>query len=61
MVSPGFKYLKNYLTDRPYMNPSYKDGWPVSKVFRQMMADGEMDGDQLIFFGEERPARSSTI
>jgi arylsulfatase A-like enzyme len=56
VVSPRFKYLKNYLTDRPYMNPSYKDGWPVSKVFRQMMADGEMDGDQLIFFGEERPA-----
>ena len=56
VVTPRFKYLKNYLTDRPFMNPSYKDEWPVSKKFRQMMADGEMDETQLIFFGKKKPA-----
>ncbi len=55
VVTPRFKYLRNYLTDRPFMNPSYKDPWPVSKEFRRMMAAGEMDETQQIFFGDERP------
>lgn len=54
VVTPQFKYLRNYLTDRPYMQPSYKDGWAVSKKFRQMMAAGEMNDDQLVFFSEDR-------
>ena len=41
LVTPRFKYLRNYLTDRPFMQPSYKDPWPVSKRFREMMANGE--------------------
>ena len=56
VVTPRFKYLRNYLTDRPFMNPSYKDGWPVSKEFRRMMAAGEMNETQLIFFGDQKPA-----
>ena len=56
VVTPRFKYLRNYLTDRPYMQPSYKDPWPVSKKFRQMMAAGEMNETQLIFFGDKKPA-----
>ncbi len=55
VVTPRFKYLKNYLTDRPFMNPSYKDPWPVSKKFRKMMAKGEMNETQLIFFGPKKP------
>jgi arylsulfatase A-like enzyme len=54
VVTPRFKYLRNYLTDRPYMQPTYKDGWPVTKKFREMMANGEMNETQLIFFGEDR-------
>lgn len=54
VVTPRFKYLRNYLTDRPYMQPSYKDGWAVSKKFRAMMAAGEMNETQLIFFSEGR-------
>ena len=54
VVTPRFKYLRNYLTDRPYMQPSYKDPWPVSKRFREMMANGEMNETQLIFFGTDR-------
>ena len=56
VVTPRFKYLKNYLTDRPFMNPSYKDPWPVSKELRRMMATGEMDETQLLFFGDQKPA-----
>lgn len=54
VVTPRFRYQKNYLTDRPYMQSTYKDGWEVTKKFREMMAAGEMNDTQLIFFGEER-------
>lgn len=56
LVTPQFKYLRNYLTDRPYMQPSYKDPWPVSIKFRDMMAKGEMNETQLTFFGSSKPA-----
>ncbi len=56
IVTPRYKYLRNYLTDRPFMQPSYKDPWPVSKKFREMMADGEMNEAQLTFFGPVKPA-----
>ena len=55
IVTPRFKYLRNYLTDRPFMQPSYKDPWPVSIRFREMMANNEMNETQLIFFGREKP------
>lgn len=55
VVTPKFKYLRNFLTDRPYMQPSYKDPWPVSKELRRMMAAGEMKGAQTLFFGKEKP------
>jgi len=54
LVTPRFKYLRNYLTDRPFMQPSYKDPWPVSKRFREMMANGEMKEAQLVFFGPKK-------
>ena len=54
IVTPRFKYLRNYLTDRPFMQPSYKDPWPVSIRFREMMANNEMNETQLIFFGPEK-------
>lgn len=54
VVTPKYKYLRNYLTDRPYMQPTYKDGWDVTKKLRAMMAAGEMNETQLIFFGDQR-------
>jgi len=54
VVTPQYKYLRNYLTDRPFMQPSYKDPWPVSKEFRRLMAEGKMNKTQLIFFGDKK-------
>lgn len=56
IVTPKYKYLKNYLTDRPYMQPNYKDRWPVSKRFRKMMKNGDMDKNQRTFFSDYKPA-----
>ncbi|MEK9773680.1 MAG: sulfatase [Opitutae bacterium] len=50
VITPRFKYLRNYTNDRPFMQPSYKDPWPVSQKFREMMAAGEMNEVQMIFF-----------
>jgi len=43
VVTPKFKYLRNYTDDRPYMQPTYKDGWEVTKKFRDMMAKDELN------------------
>lgn len=56
IVTKKYKYLRNYLTDRPYMQPSYKDPWPVSIRLREMMKNGEMNAVQKIFFGDAKPA-----
>ncbi len=56
IVTPRFQYLRNYLTDRPFMQPGYKDPWPVSLRLREMMARGEMNEAQLVFFGPNKPA-----
>jgi arylsulfatase A-like enzyme len=56
VVTKRFKYLKNYLIDRPYMQPSYKDPWEVSKDFRRLMAEGKMNEVQNVFFSDKRPA-----
>ncbi|MEZ6087360.1 MAG: sulfatase-like hydrolase/transferase [Pirellulaceae bacterium] len=56
-VTPRFKW-RNYLTDRPFMQPSYKDPWPVSKRFRELMAAGQMNEAQLVFFGPEKQRRA---
>jgi arylsulfatase A-like enzyme len=56
VVTPDFKYLKNYLTDRTYMQPSYKDNWPITKRLHEMMVAGQMNEEQLVFFGENKPA-----
>ena len=54
IVTPRYKYLRNYLTDRPFMQPSYKDPWSVSQEFRRLMAEGKMNETQLIFFGDKK-------
>ena len=36
------------------MQPTYKDSWSVTKKFRKMMAAGEMNETQLLFFDPDR-------
>ncbi|MEM6691909.1 MAG: sulfatase-like hydrolase/transferase, partial [Planctomycetota bacterium] len=54
VVTPRYKYLKNYLPERPFMQASYKDSWEVSKRFRELMAAGTLDAVQLQFFGDTK-------
>jgi len=54
IVTPQFKYLRNHMTDVGFMQASYKDGWPVTKAFRKMMANGEMNDAQKVFFRDDK-------
>ncbi len=52
----GFRYVRNGLTDRPYMQPQYRDGHPYVKLLKRLHAEGKMNDRQAWFFADERPA-----
>ena len=52
----NFKYIRNYLPERPYLQPSnYKDKKPFMPVLRQLYADGELNPAQSLIMAETRP------
>ena len=55
VITPRFKYLRNYFPDRPYLQSNYRDGWPVSQAVRVAQAAGALDPTQLAFYGDQRP------
>ncbi len=55
IVTPRFQYLRNYLTDRPYMQPNYRDPREYSVAIQDYRDAGKMNEIQLAFFGDERP------
>lgn len=55
VVSKQFRYIRNELTDRPYMQPQYRDGWAVTKELRALASKGELNDLQMRFYGDERP------
>lgn len=56
--SKQFKYIRNFLTDRPYTQPTYMDvdGVKFVRVMRQLYAENKLDAAQARFFLDERPA-----
>ena len=56
VVSERFRYIRNELPDRPYMQPQYRDSWAITKELRAMAANGELDATQMRFYGAARPA-----
>jgi arylsulfatase A-like enzyme len=55
VVTPRYKYLRNHLTDRPYLQSNYRDVWPISKAVRAAKEAGLLDATQLAFYGDQRP------
>lgn len=56
VTTSRYKYIRNYLTDRPYMQPQYRDPRPVTKTIRAMAKAGKLDAVQMQFYGDHRPA-----
>ncbi len=49
-----YSYLRNFLTDRPFMQPQYRDGRPAIEVARKMHKNGELDGVQAFIWNKTR-------
>ena len=55
--SKEFKYIKNFMTDRPYTQPTYMDveGIPFVQLMHKLHADKKLDSVQDRFMAEYRP------
>ncbi len=51
-----FRYIRNFMTDRPWMQPQYRDDTAQTKVMKELYAAGKLDEVQARFMGPERPA-----
>ena len=49
-----YKYLRNFLTDRPFMQPQYRDGRDYVEVPRKLFEAGRLDEAQAFMWSEER-------
>lgn len=56
--SKEYKYIRNFMTDRPYTQASYMDvdGVEFVKVMKQLYAENKLDSIQDRFMSRERPA-----
>jgi arylsulfatase A-like enzyme len=56
VVTRRYKYLRNFLTDRPYLQPQYRDGRPLTVLWKRLHAEGKLTPTAAAFTGKERPA-----
>jgi len=56
VTTKRYKYIRNFMTDRPYMQPNYRDDRESLILMRQMYKDGELNEVQARFWSDERPA-----
>ena len=51
-----FRYLRNYLTDRPWMQPQYRDPRDYTKEMKTLYAQGKLNKTQARFMAARKPA-----
>ncbi len=51
-----YKYIRNFMTDKPYLQPQYRDDWESMKLLKQLYRAGKLDEAQARFVSDERPA-----
>jgi arylsulfatase A-like enzyme len=56
VTTQRYKYIRNFLTDRPYLQPNYRDGTDFMRVLKELYANGDLDLVQAWFVSDERPA-----
>ncbi len=52
----GFKYIRNFKTDRPYMQLNYRHGREYMVRMDELFKQGKLTEDQARFWGKKRPA-----
>ena len=50
-----FKYIRNFQTDRPALQPNYRDEWVSTIYFRQLFQEGKLDPVQARHANQDRP------
>lgn len=55
--SRNYKYIRNFMTDRPYTQPTYMDVDEVAfvKTMKDLHAENKLDSLQAIFYSTNRP------
>jgi len=56
VVAKRDKYLRSFLTDRPYLQPQYRDGRDFTIIWKQLYAEGKLTPEAAAFAGPTRPA-----
>ena len=56
VVTDRYKYIRNFMTDRPYMQPNYRSDWGTMKLLKTMYENGELNEVQSRFPSDHRPA-----
>ena len=54
ITTERFKYIRNFLTDRPFMQPQYRDGHPYVDDLRYYYEAGKMSEVQALMWSETR-------
>ncbi len=54
VTTKRFKYIRNFLTDKPFMQPQYRDATPFVKKMRAHYESGKMDGTESLIWSETR-------
>jgi arylsulfatase A-like enzyme len=56
VVTDRYKYIRNFMTDRPYLQPQYRDDHEYMTVLKELHEAGELNEVQSRFVNEDRPA-----
>ena len=56
VTSDRYKYIRNFMTDRPYLQSNYRDDHEYMKVYKQLYEEGKLNEVQSHFVSDERPA-----
>jgi len=56
VTTQRFKYIHNFMTDKPYLQPNYRSGSASMKLLAQMHREGTLNAVQDHFASEVRPA-----
>ena len=56
VTTPRYQYIRNFLTDRPFMQPQYRDGRPYLEDPRRLFKEGKLNALQAAVWSETRAA-----
>ncbi len=56
VTSQRYKYIRNFMTDKTYLQPQYRDEWETFKVIKQLYKEGQLNDVQARFVSDVRPA-----